>query len=183
MKEEELIHQIKKGNKDAFASLLSSYRDSVLNICYKFLLNKEDAEDVAQEVFVEVYFGIKKFRGESKLSTWIYRIAVTRSLDEIKKRNRKKRFTSIGRALGLEHITHMVAGDDAPDKKLEKKEDFELIKQALNRLPDNQRIAITLSKIEGHSNPEISEIMKTSLTAVDSLIYRAKQNLRSILVN
>lgn len=179
--ETDLLMRVKSGNQDAFAELVSIYQKTVLNTCYRFLLNKEDAEDVSQEVFVEVFHSISSFREDAKLSTWIYRIAVTKSLDEIKKKSRKKRITSIGKTLGLEKITYWIAGNDRPDKTLEDQEGFEELMQALNRLHESQRVALTLSKIEGYSNSEIAEIMQTSLTAVDSLIYRAKQNLKIYL--
>lgn len=181
MEETEFLLQLKRGNQSAFAELVSVYRRNVLNICYRFLLNREDAEDVSQEVFVEVYHSIISFREESKLSTWIYRIAVTKSLDEIKKQSRKKRISSIGKTLGIEKIVHIVSGTDRPDQTMEQMEDLALLMQALNKLHESQRIALTLSKIEGYTNTEIAEIMQTSLTAVDSLIYRAKQNLKEFL--
>jgi len=179
--ETDLLRRIKLGNRDAFAELVSVYQRTVLNTCYRFLLSKEDAEDISQEVFIEVYHSIGSFREDSKLSTWIYRIAVTKSLDEIKRKSRKKRITSIGKTLGLEKITHWVTGTERPDKTLEDREDLDLLLLALNRLHESQRIALTLSRIEGYSNTEIAEIMQTSLSAVESLIYRAKQNLKLFL--
>ncbi len=181
MNDSQLTSQLKSGDKAAFAELVATYQKTVLNICYRFLLHREDAEDVAQEVFVEVYHSIPKFRGDSALSTWIYRIATTKSLDEIKKRNRQKRITSFGELLGLDKITNWATGKETPDKILEEEEDVSLLMAALNKLPESQRIALTLSKVEGHSNTEVAEIMGTTLTAVDALIYRAKQNLKSFL--
>ena len=177
----DLLSLLQAGNNAAFAHLITTYQRTVINICYCFLLNKEDAEDVAQEVFIEVYHSIKKFRGDSALSTWIYRIATTKSLDEIKKQNRQKRITSIGSLLGIEQIAHWATGKERPDKTLEEKEGLSLLMKALNNLSESQRVALTLSKVEGYNNPEVAEIMETTLTAVDSLIYRAKQNLKSFL--
>ena len=181
MEQGELLHQLQAGNKVAFSYLVTTYQRTVLNICYRFLLNKEDAEDVAQEVFIEVYHSINKFRGDSTLSTWIYRIATTKSLDEIKKKNRQKRITSIGELFGIELIAHWAASKERPDITLEEKEGLSLLMKALNNLPESQRVALTLSKVQGYSNSEVAEIMETTLTAVDSLIYRAKQNLKSFL--
>ena len=170
-----LIQQLKQGDTKAYHLLLKKYSKQVINTCYKFILSKEDAEDLAQEVFIEVFQSIQHFRGDSKLSTWIYRIAVTKSLDEIKRRNRKKRLSSIGKALHIEDITNWVSGGKPSDKDLYEKELFGEVLAALNKLPDNQRVAYTLSKIDGYSNPEIAEIMNTSLLSVESLIYRAKK--------
>ncbi len=81
MTDNDLLESLKRGDSDAFAQLVSQYQHKVTNICYRFFLNKEDAQDVAQEVFLAVYKSLGTFRQEAKLSTWIYRIAVTRSLN------------------------------------------------------------------------------------------------------
>jgi len=181
------LSKLKEGDKSAFSELVSLHQKKVINTCYKFLLNKQDAEDIAQEVFIEVFQSIKSFRGKSKLSTWIYRIAVTKSLDEIKKRNRKKRITSIGKTLHIDEIVNWLAGGSIPDKTLQETEKLKEVMNALNKLPDSQRAAFTLSKIEGYTNTEIAEILKTTVEAVESLIYRAKKKvsneLKTILKN
>jgi RNA polymerase sigma-70 factor (ECF subfamily) len=177
MTEIEWLQKLKAGDKTVFNELVMLYRNRVINTCYKFLLDKDDAEDISQEVFVEVYHSLKSFRGDSKISTWIYRIAVTKSLDEIKKRNRKKRITSIGKTLHLEQVAHWLVGGTMPDKVIQETEKMNEIMQALNTLPDNQRVAFTLSKIDGYSNPEIAEIMNTSILAVESLVHRAKKKV------
>ena len=95
MNEVLLIKEIQAGNKAAFSELVSAYRNKVLNTCNRFLIDKQDAEDASQEVFIEVFRSIHSFRSESKLSTWIYRIAVTKSLDALKKRKRKHFWRSV----------------------------------------------------------------------------------------
>lgn len=177
MDEANLLVLLKQGDKTAFETLVKTYGQQVLNTCFRFLLDQADAEDVSQEVFIEVYQSIKDFKGQSKLSTWIYRIAVTKSLDEIKKRNRKKRISSVGKLLHLDDIASWLGGGTMPDKQLEENETLQLVMQALNTLADNQRVAFTLSKIEGYTNAEIAEIMNTTLIAVESLVYRGKKNI------
>lgn len=181
MEDTELISRIKAGDRVAFTELVELYAQKVINTCYRFLLDRQDAEDISQEVFIEVFQSIRNFRGESKLSTWIYRIAVTKSLDEIKKRKRKKYISSIGKMLHLDEIAHWLSGGAMPDKSLNEKERLNDVYRALNTLPDNQRIAFTLSKIDGYSNNAIAEIMTTSVIAVESLIYRAKNNISNEL--
>lgn len=185
MEELEFIPQLKGREPAAFVALIAQYRSKVINTCFRFLLNKEDAEDISQEVFVEIFHGLPTFRGDSKLSTWIYRIAVGQCLDEIKKRNRKKRIRYVGKMLGLDEVAHWLSGGEKADAKMETNEKMDEILVALNALPDNQRVAFTLSKIEGYSNPEIADIMDTTTVAVESLIYRAKtkvsQELEKIL--
>lgn len=180
-----LLRNLRAGDKAAFNELVICYGKRVINTCYRFLLDKEDVEDISQEVFIEVFQSIKSFRGDSKLSTWIYRIAVTKCLDEIKKRNRKKRITSLGKILHLDEVANWIAGGTMPDKQLHEKEKMKEVMQALNTLPDSQRVTFTLSKIDGYTNLEIAENVNTTTIAVESLVYRAKkkvsEELESIL--
>lgn len=105
MPEEDLLSRLIEGNPQAYTELVRRFAPLVYGICYKFLLNREDAEDVSQEVFAEVARSVSQFRGESQLSTWIGRIAVHRSMDELKKRKRKKHLPwSLAIAL-LPHIS------------------------------------------------------------------------------
>ena len=187
MNEVDLLKKLRIGDPSAFKELANLYGQKVINTCYRFLLNSQDAEDVSQEVFVEVYQSINSFHANSKLSTWIYRIAVTKSLDEIKKRNRKKRISSVGKMLHLDGVASWLAGGTQPDKSLHQNERMAAVMQALDKLPDNQRVAFTLSKIEGYTNPEIAEIMNTTTQAVEALVSRAKtkvgEQLKIILNN
>jgi len=162
MEEAEFLQRLKAGHDVAFHELVMQYRNRVINTCYRFLLDRKDAEDVSQEVFVEVFQSIRSSRGTSKLSTWIYRIAVTKSLDEIKKRKRKKRISSIGKMLHLDEVAEWISGGAMPDKHINESENMTEIYRALNTLPDSQRVAFTLSKIDGYCNAEIAEIMKTT---------------------
>ncbi|MCX6156994.1 MAG: RNA polymerase sigma factor [Ignavibacteriae bacterium] len=183
MEEGKLLLKLKSGDKSAFNDLVQEYSNIVLNTCFRFLLDREDAEDVSQEVFVEIYQSIKSFRGDSKLSTWIYRIAVTKSLDEIKKRNRKKRLSSFGKVLHLDDIANWLGGGTMPDKSIMESEKLKEVMDALNILPDNQRVAFTLSKIDGYTNTEIAAIMNVTTIAVESLVYRAKKSVTQELEN
>ncbi|MCX6146765.1 MAG: RNA polymerase sigma factor [Candidatus Kapabacteria bacterium] len=181
--ESNIVDRLKNEDKSAFEVIVSNYSYKVLNTCYKFLQNREDAEDIAQEVFIEVFQSIRTFRSESKISTWIYRIAVTKCLDEIKKRNRKKRLSDLGKLLHIDEIINLISSDSPSDQKIKEEEKMAEINQALNKLPDNQRIAFTLSKIDGYSNSEIADIMNISMIAVESLIYRSKKKLNDELKN
>lgn len=172
---------MKSGDKGAFAKLVSIYRKQVLNLCYRFLLDREDAEDVSQEVFISISRSLKNFREEAGLGTWIYRITVSKCLDELKSRSRKKRIRSIGKTLGIESVASWIVGYDRADKQLDDQEGLELLQQALDKLHDSQRIALTLSKVEGYDHARIAEVMKISPAAVDSLVYRGRQNLKKII--
>lgn len=187
MAEKDFVQELKTGNQAAFKALVEQYKRGVLNTCYRFLFNQHDSEDIAQEVFIEIYQSVHNFRSESKLSTWVYRIAVTKCLDEIKKRQRKKRLISIGKMLHLDEVANRLAGGEMPQKNFEETEFLQEIQTVLNTLPDNQRVAFTLSKIDGFTNAEIADIMNTTTVAIESLVYRAKKqisdDLESILKN
>ena len=181
--EQQLLERLKGESPGAFRELVDLHRDRVLNICYRFLHSREDAEDVAQDVFVEVYRSLPGFRGESRLSTWLYRIAVTKSLDLIRRRNRKKRFGFLLAPLGMESPVEQVPAppSSGPLARIEDRERSALLRQAVDSLPESQRIAVTLSKYEGVRNQEIAGIMEISVSAAESLIHRGMGNLRKRL--
>ena len=177
MENSDFLRNLMTGDKTAFAELVMLYSNRVLNTCYRFLLDKKDAEDISQEVFIEVFQSIGSFRGEAKLSTWIYRIAVTKSLDELKKRKRKKRIVAVGKMLHIDEIANWMIGGSMPDKTIHEEERMKEIMYVLNKLPDNQRVAFTLSKIEGYTNKEIAAVMDTTNSAVESLLSHAKKKV------
>jgi RNA polymerase sigma factor (sigma-70 family) len=184
VEELELITGLKNKQESAYALLVSQLGSRVYNTCLSLLQNTEDAEDVSQEVFVSVYQSIEQFKGYAKLSTWVYRIAVTRSLEHIRSRNRKKRFAFIQRLITSDsendnvfepgHFHH-------PGIQLENKERAAILFKALEQLPENQKTAFVLHKMEDLSYGEVAEILNVSLSSVESLMFRAKQNLRKLL--
>jgi RNA polymerase sigma-70 factor (ECF subfamily) len=180
---ENLIEKLRKGDFKSFRILIDEHQKKVLNTCFRFVNNKEDAEDLAQEVFVEVYKSITSFRGESKISTWIYRIAVTKSLDFIRKKKRKKRFSILKKVFSDDTLTDEIADNKNlhPDNKIEELDRIRILNNALESLPENQRCAFTLSKYDEMSYKEIAEILNTTVPAVESLIHRAKSNLKKKL--
>jgi RNA polymerase sigma-70 factor (ECF subfamily) len=177
------ILQLQNGDPAAFRELVDQYRDRVYNTVLGFLQHREDAEDVLQDVFVEVYQSIGRFRETASLSTWIYRIAVQKALEHIRNSKRKKRSGIILSLFGRENQVPVTSAAPFyhPGIKLENKERAAILFGAIGRLPENQRIAFTLHKIESLSYAEIAEIMKVSISAVESLMFRANQNLRKML--
>ena len=182
MTESELIQGLQKGEEPAFKFLVDTYQDRVFNTAIGIVQNAEDAEDVAQEVFIQVYRSIHGFKGESKLSTWLYRIATTRALDLLRSRKSKKRFGLIQRLFGEgNEPVYEVPDFNHPGVALDQKENAARLFKAIGQLPDNQKTAFTLHKMEDLSYQEVSDVMKTTVAAVESLMHRAKQNLRKIL--
>ena len=182
MNEQELIQGLRNGDETAFKFLVDTYQDRIFNTAISIVQNAGDAEDVAQEVFIQVYRSIHSFKGESKLSTWLYRIATTRALDLLRSRKSKKRFGFMQRLFGEGNEPIFEVPDfNHPGIALEKKEDAARLFKAIKQLPDSQKTAFTLHKLEDLSYKEVSEVMKTSVPAVESLMHRAKLNLRKIL--
>ena len=147
----------------------------VYNICLHYVQNIEDAEELTQDTFVAVYANLDGFKNESTLKTWIYRIAINKCLDFLKSKQRKQKWMQLFSIFGYEqsfiNLSH-------PGVELENKESIQSLLNLINELPDNQKTVIILSKIEQHSQIQIAEIMEISVKAVESLMYRAKNNLQ-----
>lgn len=186
MNEEKFIEQLRAGKESAFSQLLDDYQQKVFGTCISFIPNKEDAEDVAQEVFLEVFKSISKFKGDSKLSTWIYRITTNKCLEFIRKKNTKKRFAFMQTIMGNEipiDKTQYFTEINHPGILLENKEKSAIIFKAIHTLPESQRVIFTLAKIDGKSYQEIVEITGKSLSSVESVMFRAKKGLQQKLEN
>ncbi|WP_298778168.1 RNA polymerase sigma factor [uncultured Polaribacter sp.] len=184
MEEQQFIEQLIKGNQNSFAKLLDAYQQKVFSTCISFVPNKEDAEDIAQEVFLEVYKSISKFKGDSKLSTWIYKITTNKCLEFIRKKNTKKRSafmqTIFGNEIPIDKTSYFTEFSH-PGILLENKEKAATIFKAINTLPETQRVIFTLAKIDGKSYQEIVEITGKSLASVESVMFRAKKGLQKKL--
>jgi RNA polymerase sigma-70 factor (ECF subfamily) len=177
-----LIERLKQKDNAAFKEVVDTWQAMVYNTVLGVIQNTEDAEDIAQDVFVQVYQSISSFKGQSKLSTWLYRIAISKSLDHLRKKKRKKRFGILQSFFGKNDERTVDAPDFFhPGIVLENKQNSAVLFKAIASLPQNQGIAFVLNKVEGRSYQEISDIMKLSLSAVDSLLQRAKTNLRKYL--
>ena len=183
MEEKDLIEKLKTNDREVFSKFVDEYRPAIVRTCYGFLRNNEDALDVAQEVFVELYCSLPAFRGDAKLSTWLFRIAVNRSLDQLRHRNRQKRMSQLTQIfnVGQNDPAERLPDKTTPSDDLENTDRQHALSLALAKLPENQRVAFTLSNYDDLSYQQIAEVMKVSLSAVESLIFRARGNLRKQL--
>ena len=145
----------------------------------------EDAEDVAQDVFIEILNSIGNFRQSSALSTWIYRITVNRSLNVVKKNKQRQYFIRIESMFGIaKQGKSILVHESAPDiNSLAENETRKILKEIVSGLPVNQRTVFILSKYEEMSYKEISEVTELSVSSVESLLHRAKLNLQKRLVS
>jgi RNA polymerase sigma-70 factor (ECF subfamily) len=160
------------------------YGRQVYHTCLGLLQHEADAEDVCQEVFIEVHRSVKNFREDAKISTWLYRIASNKCLDHIRAKKRGKRSGNVVELDGDVNI--QISSEHTfvhPGVALENKERAKILFAAISGLPENQKVAFTLNKVDGLSYAEICEVMQMKLPAIESLIHRAKQNLKKSLEN
>lgn len=179
---EEMLQRIAAGDAQAFRQLYALYKDKVYNTCLSYLQHVPEAEEVTQDVFIEVHQGAAGFKGTATVNTWIYRIAVNKCLDRLRYRNRQKRFAFISSLFGSTgQLVHDAPAFDHPGIKLEHKEKAAALFSAIRQLPKNQQTAFILKHTEGLPQKEIAAIMGMGEKAVESLLQRAKQNLRKLL--
>jgi len=170
-----------KNQETDFQNIYNQYRILVYNLALHYLQNMEDAEEVTQDVFVQVYHSLHTFKGESALKTWIYRITINKSLDFIRHKNSSKRFYVFGKKSNNEKEYLNASSFEHPGILLENKENAAILYATINELTENQKTAFILSKIDGLTNPEIAAIMQCGISAVESLIFRAKSALKEKL--
>jgi RNA polymerase sigma factor (sigma-70 family) len=175
------IDGLKRRNEQSFNALIDQYSSMIFNLSLNVLQNKSDAEDITQEVFTTIYLQIDQFKGESKFTTWIYRIALNKCQEHIRAKSRKKRFGFLTTLDKAEVGSGLHANFMHPGIELENQERAAILFAALEKLPENQRIAFTLHKIDGIPYEEIASMMDTSLSAIESLLFRARQNLKKLL--
>ncbi len=184
LSEESLIERLKEGDEAAFSDLVRLNKDIIYNTALGFLQNDLDAEDIAQEVFIKAFDSISGFKGESKLSTWLYRITVTKCLDLLRSRKRKKRFAYVQSIFGANDELVVQPVDFVhPGVVEERKAHARELFKAIDQLPEQQKIAFVLARVEGLSHKEVGDVMDASVPAVESLLQRAKLNLRRLLTD
>ncbi|MEI6899077.1 MAG: RNA polymerase sigma factor [Bacteroidota bacterium] len=180
MTEQQLVGGLINQNKGAIECLVNKYQKNVIKTAFYFVANLEDAEDLSQEVFLEIIKSINRYQKKASLHTWIYRITVNKSLDHLRRQKNRSILQTVGSLLKgssdggdrdqYEHTTI--------DTRNEDKEKRKILDTAINSLPENQKIAFILSKYEDLSYKVIAEIMNLSISSVESLIHRAKLNLK-----
>lgn len=170
------INDVINGNTQSFAILIDRYKHMVFTLAMKMLNNREEAEEVAQDVFVKVYQVLPNFKGDSKFSTWLYKITYNRSLDYLKKQGRSLQTSSIDtdREYHLSTIGTVL-------EQMEKKERRTIIKNALGQLSEEDEIIMTLHYFEELSLKEISEVIGLNTNVIKVRLYRNRKRLAQIL--
>jgi RNA polymerase sigma-70 factor (ECF subfamily) len=184
MTDKQLIKAISRNNDLAFSTLIKKYQKLVFTTSYRIVNNILDAEDISQEVFLEAFRSVHYLREEENLPGWLYRVAYNRSISFLRKHNPAN--TSRSKELSQSHTEDsailVTDNADCPVRKLEIEESKRVLLSAINRLPENQKTALLMHKMEGLSYKEICLQMQLSIASIESLIYRAKLNLRKLLI-
>lgn len=174
--EKELIEASLKGDKRAFGEIVNRYQKMVARTVKGMLGDTVFAEDIGQEVFISLFYSLKEFRGESKLSTYIQKIAVNLTLNEIK---RRKRFFSMFSHKANSELHEIEIADHDTE---ERREASEIVNKALMALEPKFRIILTMRMLQGYSTKETAEILDLPLGTVLSRLSRAQEQLRNILI-
>ena len=180
---EDLMARVAKGDEGAFEILVNRHQTSILNIIHRFIGDRTQAKDLAQEVFLRVWQGAKTYKPEAKFTTWIYRITANLCLNELKSSRLIKWFSFHHSDEGNEKSVEETYSNGSPSAEdlLLAKERSRQISAALKGLPENQRMALVLKRYDDLSYQEIAQILGCSVSAVESLLVRAKRNLQEKL--
>ncbi|HMO32828.1 MAG TPA: RNA polymerase sigma factor [Lacibacter sp.] len=179
--EQAWIHELLNGNEAAFRRLVEEYQHLVYNTVLSIVQNEADAEELTQDVFVQAHRSIGGFKGDAKLSTWLYRIAGSKALDHLRRKKAKKRLAWLYREPIDPEAATEIPVFYHPGVALEQKEQAALLFRLIRQLPDKQRLAFTLNQAEGLSAQEIAPVLGISAGAAESLLFRARSRLRELL--
>jgi RNA polymerase sigma-70 factor (ECF subfamily) len=174
-----------RGDEQAFRELFAKHQKHIINFCYRFCLNQETAEELAQEVFVRVYQAAERYRPDARFTTWLYRIAIHVCLNETRKRKYKVHIEYIDQPLSLGSSETVRDIEDSraltSQEILEAGEREKLIQQAMSVLPEKQRAALLLRVFNEFSYEEIAKQMEISESSVKSLIFKGRRRLQELL--
>ena len=171
--DKELVQAILNGDTERYAEVVERYQQLVANLCYKLGGDNIDVQEATQAVFVELYFSLPRFKFESKLSTYIYRITLNVVFKTLKK---NKRYIILNSDVEENYSTSSL------DEDLINAEKVKELHSAINKLKYEQKVALTLHCFEDMSYKEVAEVMDVSLSKVETLIFRAKKSLKKILI-
>ncbi|WP_299224710.1 sigma-70 family RNA polymerase sigma factor [uncultured Psychroserpens sp.] len=170
-----IINQIIEGDTNAFTVLVDRYKDLVYTLAVRMLKNKEEAEEVAQDTFIKVFKSLSKFKGDSRFSTWIYRVAYNTCLDRIKKNKKYQSDIEIN-----EFTEHQIKVMESAIDRIELQERKQAIQNCLALLPSNDSFILTLYYFEELSLDEIAQVIGITANNVKIRLYRSRKKLASV---
>lgn len=176
IEDQHYINLVLNGNTNAFATLVDRYKDMVFTLSLKMLNNREAAEEIAQDSFIKIYNALNKFKGESKFSTWVYKVTYNTCLDALKKKKKEKSVSYIE-----DFNEHQVKAIEGILDTIDEKDRNQAIQECLNELPDEEGFLLTLYYFDDQSIDEIAKIMKNSVANIKVKLFRTRKKLACIL--
>jgi len=178
--ESKIMVEVAKGDLSAFREIVERYQKPLMNFVTTFVGDKTTSEDIAQEVFLRAFKAAKDYKPKAKLKTWLFKIAINYCLNEIRANKNSPQFIDL---FELNEAGFLAVAPDtySPEKEFEKRELGAILRKVIARLPEKQKIALLLQKYNGFSYEEVSHVMGCSVSAVESLIQRARHNLKEAL--
>lgn len=175
-KDQEIIDKVLKGQTNAFSELVDSYKDLVFTLALRLMKDRNLADEVSQSTFIKIYKNLNSFKGQSKFSSWVYRITYNTCLDELRKRKNKYKFVEIN-----EFTEHELVSMENVLDNMQKEELSETIKRSLDELPGEMAFLITLYYFEDHSVKDIAEILNIKANNAKVKLHRARLKLTDVL--
>ncbi|MEG3592448.1 MAG: sigma-70 family RNA polymerase sigma factor [Pseudomonadota bacterium] len=176
------VKQAREGNKQAYDYLVRKYQFRIIKLVRQYVSTQETAEDIAQEAFVKAYYGLQNFREESKFYTWLYKIAINTAKNHLgKEKKRAREYSVLIEEVENSNVVAYVRHSDTPDHEMQATELEAAINDALAKMPEELRVAITLRELEGFDYERIAKIMNCPVGTVRSRIFRARESLDEVL--
>lgn len=180
--ERRFVAKLRRGDPDAFEQLVRLHQDRLYDFCFRMLADKDEAADLVQEIFVSVHQNLRKFREDSRVSTWLYRIGKNHCLNRLKYLQRRGR----GRSTEMSDVEESalaasMRGPQRPDEALDSAHERQRVQRAIARLEPEQRMLVVLRDIEGLTYDEIMDITELAEGTVKSRLHRAREKLAGLL--
>lgn len=174
-KERSIIQKCQQGDRKAYKHIFLEYKDTVYNVALGMLSNKEDAQDMTQEVFIRVFEKINQFNFKSSFSTWLYRVTVNMCKNELRRRKKQKQDAEELK----DYYEQIQPSMESPEEELMREERKVKLRQALTEIKEDYRTILVLREMEGMSYKELSEVLKCSVGRVKSRLNEARMELRN----
>src|ERR1022692_2049338 len=183
VEEQELVKRARQGDLSAYDDLVRRYQERIYATLYHMTSNHEDANDLAQEAFIKAFQALKSFKGGSSFYTWVYRIAVNKTINFLKQRKNRSQMSLDDLDFNAEHDPDLVAliSDKTPRREVALAELQEKLNAAMQKLSESHRLVVTLHDVQGLSHEEIAKIMECNVGTVRSRLFYARQQLQAIL--
>jgi len=182
--EEALVERCRRGEREAFDVIIERYKDKIVSYLAYMIGEDEEAQDLAQEVFIRAYLSIRKFRGDCSLQTWLYRIAHNLGIDHIRRRKRSPDHVSLDAPVQVEkgELERQWEGEVSdPEEEVERAELAAMVRKAVGMLPEKLRAVVVLHDLQQLSYEEVARILKCPVGTVKSRLFHARAELRRLL--